>query len=182
MLPSFCFKALTFWHHKMSQAHRVLALSSDGRSHFTFGWTMVSRNQDLGTRCSYCYWSIIASSFFQGKELEIYVSICILLYLFVHLSFCKCNKNHCLIVIPPIPIDYHKVYSKLTLYLWLLSQTMIKLALIAVSIITYSHWSILDFTENEFPYPRKYICVWLILSVVLVYIVKILFFKVTEVS
>lgn len=42
-----------------------------------------NRNQDLGTRCSYCYWGVIS---FKASQVDIAGNICVNVYMYVHIS------------------------------------------------------------------------------------------------
>ena len=42
-----------------------------------------NRNQDLGTRCSYCYWGVISS---KASQVDIAGNICVDVYIYVHIS------------------------------------------------------------------------------------------------
>ena len=42
-----------------------------------------NRNQDLGTRCSYCYWGVISS---KASQVDIAGNTCVNVYIYVHIS------------------------------------------------------------------------------------------------
>ena len=59
--PSFFEHFLAFWHHKVFQAHLVLSLPQFWNQTFLQGALgpkveNVFRSQDLGARCTCCYW------------------------------------------------------------------------------------------------------------------------------
>ena len=59
------------------------------RSPGFFSWRLVFRNQDLGSMCTYCCWSISVSSCSLWRELEIYehthTSVFICIFVFLHI-------------------------------------------------------------------------------------------------
>ena len=59
------------------------------RSPGFFSWRLVFRNQDMGSMCTYCCWSISVSSCSLWRELEIYehthTSVFICIFVFLHI-------------------------------------------------------------------------------------------------
>lgn len=120
--PSFFKHFLAFWHHKMFQVHLYSLCPSSGTCYSSKEpwfpkWRMVLRSQDLGVRCTRCYWDFPILRPPQWLELTnicVFIDMFTCLYQYIHIHIYLSNHEFKLkLSIPSCSFPFHIFYSLL---------------------------------------------------------------------